>query len=69
LQDKPPRIAISGYDAFQQHTSEAHQRMDSLRIPHLYDNDTRRMHRWDSGWIAGALQSLDRMAKTALSGV
>jgi hypothetical protein len=27
----------------------AHDLMNSLNIPHIYDNPTRREHRWDSG--------------------
>lgn len=56
-----PRIALMGYDAFQEHTSQAHALMDKLNIPHFYENSTRRVHRWDSGWLQPALAYLGRM--------
>jgi hypothetical protein len=36
--------------------------MDELGIPHHYENDTFREHRWDSGWLPDAVAALDRMS-------
>jgi len=61
LAGRRPRIALLGYDAFQEHTAQAHALMDRLGIPHHYENSTRRAHRWDSGWLAPALAYLAQM--------
>lgn len=63
LKNNPPRLALSGYDAFEEQTRQAHELMRSLAIPHHYDNSTRRPHRWDSGWLQPALDSLDKMSR------
>lgn len=65
------RIALLGYGNFGRdapewtfdHLSEAHRLMDDLGIPHLYDNGTKRRHRWDSGWLPEAVELLDRMSR------
>ncbi|MDN5686032.1 MAG: hypothetical protein L0G94_05010 [Brachybacterium sp.] len=66
-----PRIALFGYGNFGKHAPEwtydhlsaAHELLDDLGIPHLYDNDTSRKHRWDSGWLPDAISALDRMSR------
>lgn len=66
-----PRIALFGYGNFGKHAPEwtydhlsaAHELLDDLGIPHLYDNDTPRKHRWDSGWLPDAISALDRMSR------
>ncbi|MGO1972860.1 MAG: alpha/beta hydrolase-fold protein [Propionibacteriaceae bacterium] len=65
-----PRIALFGYGNFGRHApdwtydhlSAGHELMDELGIAHLYDNDTHREHRWDSGWLPGAVAALDQMS-------
>lgn len=57
-----PRLAILGYDAFEEHTRKAHEALHRLKIPHYYENDTRRVHRWDTGWLQGACRLLDEMS-------
>lgn len=65
-----PRLALFGYGNFGKnapewtfdHLSAAHELMTSLGIPHVYDNDTHRAHRWDSGWLPEAVATLDRMS-------
>lgn len=61
LAGRKPRIALLGYDAFQEHMAQAHALMDKLSIPHFYENSMRRVHRWDSGWLQPALGYLARM--------
>lgn len=66
-----PRIALFGYGNFGKdapdwtydHLTAAHDLMDDLGIPHLYDNETPREHRWDSGWLPDAVAALDRMSR------
>jgi hypothetical protein len=64
-----PRLALSGQGffggpdpRFGEHTQAAHELMERLRIPHLYENSTSRAHRWDSGWMEWAVEALDRMS-------
>jgi len=58
-----PRMAILGYDAFQEHTRKAHEALERMNITHHYENDTRRAHRWDTGWLEGACKLLDEMSR------
>ncbi|GAB3811453.1 hypothetical protein GCM10028820_02710 [Tessaracoccus terricola] len=65
------RIALLGYGNFgkdapdwsRDHLGEAHQLLDELGIPHFYDNERRRAHRWDSGWLPEAIATLDQMTR------
>lgn len=65
------RIALLGYGNFGKdapewtfdHLEAGHRLMDELGIPHHYDNDTFRAHRWDSGWIPQAMSMLDQMSR------
>jgi putative esterase len=63
LRGNRPRLALLGYGSFSEHTQKTHEFLDALGIPHLYDNRTRREHRWDSGWLDPALQALDEMSR------
>jgi len=64
-----PRIALLGYGNFgkdappwsHDHLSEAHELLDGLGVPHVYDNARYRAHRWDSGWLPEAVDALARM--------
>lgn len=68
-----PRIAILGYGNFgnnappwsRDHLSEAHALLDELGIAHMYENDTYRAHRWDSGWLPEAVAALAGMIPRA----
>lgn len=68
---KAPRIALFGYGNFGKHApswscdhlSAGHDLMNELRIPHHYRNDTRREHRWDSGWLPDAVFTLVQMSR------
>ncbi|HUZ45891.1 MAG TPA: alpha/beta hydrolase-fold protein [Terriglobia bacterium] len=67
---KPPRLALFGYclfggphPKFGPHLQMAHALLDSLSIRHIYDQGSCRDHRWDSGWLEGAVAALDKMAR------
>ena len=65
-----PRIGLFGYGNFGKnapewtfdHLSAAHELLNDLGIEHVYDNDSHRAHRWDSGWLPEAVAALDRMS-------
>lgn len=65
-----PRIALFGYGNFGKnapdwtydHLGAGHTLMNELGIPHFYSNDTRREHRWDSGWLPDAVDALAHMS-------
>jgi len=54
----PPRLVLAGHGNFAAHTEQMHRRLDALRIPHRYDNRTRRTHDWHSGWFAETVRYL-----------
>ncbi len=58
---KKTRIAILGFDAFQDHTQRMHGLLDQLRIPHHYADGPKRRHHWESGWIGEAATQLVKM--------
>lgn len=55
---KNKRIVLLGYDYFGDHIRQAHELLESQNIPHEYDNATQHKHRWDSGWVEGAVDKL-----------
>jgi hypothetical protein len=71
LSGTPARLALFGYSlfggphpTFGHHIEEAHALMESLRIPHIYDNSSPREHRWDSGWLEPAVAALVTMSRS-----
>lgn len=60
----PPRLAIVGSQIFGQHTREFHALLDSLNIPHRFDNSVKFKHQWESGWVTRALEVMLRAADT-----
>jgi len=50
FRDRLP-LTLGGFDLFRIHMEQAHQLLLQLEIPHHYKNETRRLHRWDSGWL------------------
>jgi hypothetical protein len=58
LQGKPPRLILMGYGILKDHIEEAHVLMQSLNIPHIYDNSIKREHKWQSGWLPEAVKYL-----------
>ncbi len=63
LRGKPARLAISGYGGFEEQVAGAHARMTELGVPHEFDNTTKRVHHWSSGWMEPAMAALDRMTR------
>ena len=55
LAQQPARLAILGCDKFAQHTIQYHELLEALRVPHVFNNDLRAEHRWDSGWLPVAV--------------
>jgi hypothetical protein len=53
-------LILLGHDVFAEHMRQAHELMQRLAIPHLYENATRRVHRWDTGWLEEAVSLLSR---------
>lgn len=73
LSGNPPRLALFGYSlfggphpTFGPHIERAHALMESLSIPHIYDDSSPREHRWDSGWLEPAVTALVTMAHSKL---
>ncbi|MBI1372925.1 MAG: hypothetical protein GC159_09215 [Phycisphaera sp.] len=58
------RFALLGYDFFRPQMTEAHQLLNSLKIPHLWNDGPQRRHRWDSGWVPEAITALLKMTGT-----
>lgn len=64
------RIALFGYGNFGKdapdwtydHLGAGHELLNELGIPHHYENEIHRQHRWDSGWLPDAVAVLDRMS-------
>jgi hypothetical protein len=53
-----PRLAIYGYSEFRGHHQFLHYRLLHFGIAHDYADGPRRAHRWDSGWLVGAVDFL-----------
>ena len=53
-----------GKYAGRSHTVEAHQKMEAMGIRHIYRNDVRVEHRWDSGWVPVAVDAMMALRKT-----
>jgi hypothetical protein len=64
------RIWIGGYSLFQYDDGAYDQLLTSEGILHTTETPTSAAHRWDSGWIPGALAALhqDSMNLTPASG-
>lgn len=63
-----PRFVLGGYGGFREHMAAAHTLMVQENIPHLYHNEVKREHRWDSGWLEGMLDALIRLGSGTLAG-
>ena len=67
------RLVLTGFAAFgpepraryhgPPHVVAAHDRMVALGIPHAYNNDIRKHHHWESGWVAPVAELLVAMAE------
>jgi S-formylglutathione hydrolase FrmB len=58
LRGRPARLVLMGYGFCQDQVEKAHGLMQALKIPHVYDNKTRRVHQWQSGWFPDAVRYL-----------
>lgn len=54
----PPRLILMGYGMFKEHVEKTHDLLVQLGIPHEYQPEPQREHRWDSGWIGPAVELL-----------
>lgn len=52
------RLILLGYDNFHDEIVKTHRLLDELKIPHVYDNQTKRPHHWNSGWVPQAVELL-----------
>ena len=48
------RFVLLGYGNFREPTQQAHELMNSLKIPHEYADGPQRKHDWNTGWVAEA---------------
>jgi len=58
LRTGPPRLVLTGHGNFGAHAERMHRRLEAMRIPHRYENRTRRQHDWHSGWFAETVRHL-----------
>lgn len=60
---EPTRIAISGYssDSFLKQLREFRTLLDHEQVPYLYSESVQVPHRWYSGWMEQAFQSLEQL--------
>ena len=58
LRGERPRLVLAGYGNFGGQVKRMHRRLEALRIPHRFDNRTRRRHDWHSGWFAETVRHL-----------
>jgi hypothetical protein len=60
------RLAILGYGNFREEMRAAHILLEQLKIPHDYADGPQRSHRWESGWVQQAVESLIKMTSSAM---
>jgi S-formylglutathione hydrolase FrmB len=54
------RLILLGYGNFREPMQQAHELMDSLKIPHEYRDGPFRKHHWNTGWVSEAVELLAR---------
>lgn len=53
------RLVIMGSDLFGEHVERFHHTLETLGIPHIYDQTTgQRLHHWDGNWLETGMQHL-----------
>jgi hypothetical protein len=52
------RLILTGYGDFREHHRRAHDLLESLVIPHEYQDGPQRKHDWHSGWMPEAAELL-----------
>ena len=45
------RLGLFGYGGFREDMQQAHALLESLGVPHTYQDGPYRDHRWDGGWL------------------
>lgn len=53
-----PRLILTGMGNFESEHRAAHERLNQLKIPHVYDDRPKRKHDWHSGWVTEAVEYL-----------
>ncbi|MFO1065780.1 MAG: alpha/beta hydrolase-fold protein [Pirellulales bacterium] len=53
-----PRLILTGMGNFEAEHRAAHELLNQLKIPHVYDDLPRRKHDWHSGWVTEAVEHL-----------
>jgi hypothetical protein len=53
-----PRLIVLGYGSFRDQHEQAHQRMEALKIAHVFRDGPKREHTWTSGWVPEAVELL-----------
>jgi hypothetical protein len=53
-----PRLIVLGYGNFRDQHAQAHQRMEALKIAHVFRDGPKREHSWSSGWVPEAVELL-----------
>lgn len=56
-----PRLVLLGYGNFREQHARVHEEMLRWGIPHVYRDGPARKHRWDSGWVAEAVELLKEL--------
>jgi hypothetical protein len=70
---KRTRLVITGHDSFgpnppnrfkdRPHTETFHKELDRIGIKHVYNNDLKVKHHWNTGWLTAVVDELAKLAK------
>lgn len=66
FREGPIRFILMGYGFCKTDMEKSHLLMQSLGIPHIYDNIRGRKHQWQSGWFPEAAKYLFEKTKLTL---
>jgi len=58
LSKNPAKMVILGSSLYGKDTKAFHNLLEELKIPHVYNNDLKFKHHWESGWLPKALELL-----------
>ncbi|HPO90698.1 MAG TPA: alpha/beta hydrolase-fold protein [Victivallales bacterium] len=58
LSKQKAKMAILGSSLYGKDTKAFHNLLDELKVPHIYSNDLKFEHHWESGWLPKALELL-----------
>lgn len=65
----PARIWLGGWSGWHADMIAAHDQMTNLGIAHAWVDGPQVAHRWDSGWVQGAIEFLDQAAPALALGI